>query len=521
MPTGGPRGMPCVGNSMSDQLDALERGTERGEKPRILVSGATGYVGGRLAPRLLEAGYRVRALVRGDAARLAGRSWAAEVEIAVGDALQPGSLAAAMAGIDVAYYLIHNMRAGGDFQKRDVQSARNFAAAAEAAGVKRLIFLGRLGDPDGDRSKRLLSRQVTGRALREAGVPVTEFRAAAIVGSGSLAFETVRHLAELLPVMVCPHWVFTRTQPIAIGDVLDYLIAALETPESAREVIEIGGANVLTYRDMLLRYAAIRGLRRRIIRLPVLTPRLSSYWLHWMTPIPADIARPLIDGLRFEVIVQSQLAGHLFPQIKPVGYEAAVKQALRRIEEGQVETIWSDALASSRGDIPPVYLTEEQGMFIERRHQSIQASTAAVYRAFTRLGGRRGWPVNWSWRLRGAVDRLLGGVGMRRGRRHPEDLRIGEALDFWRVEAVESGRLIRLRAEMKVPGLAWLQFEARERAGGGTDLAQTAFFAPKGFTGLLYWYLLYPIHAVIFSKMVTDIGREAEQLALSQDLRQG
>jgi uncharacterized protein YbjT (DUF2867 family) len=489
-------------------MNALEGGGEM----LVLVTGATGYIGGRLAPRLLDAGYRVRCLVR-DPARLEGRPWAERVELASGDVLQPETLAAAMEGVTAAYYLIHSMAGGEDFHARDVRAARNFAQAAAAAGVSRIIYVGGLGDPEAELSPHLRSRQETGDALREAGVPVTEFRASVIVGSGSLSFEMIRDLTERLPVMICPKWMFTRTQPIAIRNVLEYLIAALRSPKSAGRIVEIGGADVITYGDMVRTYADVRGLRRALIPVPVLTPRLSSYWVHLVTPAPASIARPLIEGLRNEVVVHDDAARWLFPEIVPMDYRSAVELALARIESNTVETAWSDALVSSQGDVPPVVMTTEEGMIREQRQLLVTAPPAAVYRAFTGLGGGRGWLyMDWAWRLRGAVDRLLGGVGMRRGRRDPDDVWVGEALDFWRVEAIEPGRLMRLRAEMKVPGKAWLEFQALPAEGNRTLLIQTAFFEPKGVSGLLYWYGLYPIHAFIFSGMIRRVGKRAEAL---------
>lgn len=486
---------------------------------RILVTGATGYIGGRIVPRLLEAGYQVRVLVR-DRQRLQGRPWLNEVEVYQGDVMKPDTLADALEEVQAAYYLIHSMSGSPDFQERDQLAARNFAQAARQARVQQIIYLGGLGDPDSDLSKHLRSRHQTGHSLREAGVPVTEFRAAVIVGSGSLSFEMVRYLTERIPVMICPRWVFTRIQPIGIHDVLDYLIEALVIPESSGQVIEIGGKDVLTYGEMMLGYAKARGLRRSMIAVPVLTPRLSSYWVHWMTPIPAAIARPLIEGLRNEVIVRSDTAQQLFPNIQPVDYATAVTRALAKLEHGQVETIWTDALASSQGDLPAVYFTLEQGMLIERRQQAVAAPSETVFRTFCGLGGKRGWPtLNTAWWLRGAIDRLVGGVGMRRGRRHPDELRVGDAVDFWRVEAYEPGNLLRLRAEMKVPGKAWLQFEVEPGSNNPTSLVQTAFFAPKGLFGYLYWYLLYPVHAWIFGKMVQRIAAAAEQ-AWQQSLLQ-
>ncbi|MEJ2557270.1 MAG: SDR family oxidoreductase [Anaerolineae bacterium] len=478
--------------------------------PLVLITGATGYVGGRLVPRLLEAGCRVRCLVR-DPARLEGRPWLEQVEIVQGDVLKPETLPAALADVAAAYYLIHSMSGSADFHGRDLAAARNFGKAAKDAGVGRIIYLGGLGDPQADLSQHLRSRQQTGEALREAGVPVTRFRAAIIVGSGSISFEMIRYLTERIPVMICPHWVFTPVQPIGIQDVLEYLVATLETPESVGQIIEIGGADVLTYGDMMLGYAKMRGLRRFLLSVPVLTPRLSSYWVHWMTPIPAEIARPLIEGLRNEVVVRDDAARRLFPHIQPMDYQTAVQLALAHLDAGQVETAWNDALATSRGDIPPVVLTIRDGMIVERRRQIVRAPAAAVYRAFSALGGEQGWLyANWAWRLRGIVDRMLGGVGFRGGRRHPYEVRAGDALDFWRVEVVEPDRLLRLRAEMKVPGDAWLQFEAQPQAKEETLLVQTAFFAPKGLFGFLYWYLLYPMHGLIFSGLIRNLARRSE-----------
>lgn len=477
---------------------------------RVLVTGATGYVGGRLVPRLLAAGYQVRCLAR-DPARLQGRSWSSRVEVVAGDVLQPETLEPALAGIDAAYYLIHSMKSSDDFHERDVTAAHNFGQAARQAGVQRLIYLGGLGDATTALSEHLQSRQETGAALREAGVPVTEFRAAAIIGSGSLSFEMVRYLTERIPVMICPSWVYTRTQPIAIRDVLAYLVAALNKPESAGQIIEIGGTEVMPYAEMMRGYAQARGLRRWLVPVPFLTPRLSSHWVHWVTPIPAEIAQPLIEGLRNELIVRDDTARHLFPDIEPLDYGTAVRLALARLETGDVETVWSDALASSQGDVAPVTLTTEAGMIVERRQRLVAASPAVVYQTYTGLGGGRGWPYfDWAWQIRGVLDRLVGGVGLRRGRRHPDELRVGDSLDFWRVEAAKPPQLLRLRAEMKVPGRAWLQFESRPHGDNQTLLQQTALFAPKGLFGFLYWYLLYPLHALIFSGMARQLARQAE-----------
>lgn len=479
----------------------------------VLVTGATGYIGGRLVPALLEAGYRVRVLVR-DPMRLEGRPWASDVDMAQGDVLKPETLDAALAGIDYAYYLIHSMRGGDNFHERDTRAAHNFSAAAQRQNVKRIIYLGGLGDTDSALSAHLRSRQQTGDALRESTVPVTEFRAGVIVGSGSLSFEMIRYLTERVPVMICPRWVYTRVQPIGIRDTLNYLISALTTPSSTGQIIEIGGAEVITYGDMMMGYARARGLRRFLIPVPVLTPRLSSYWVHWMTPIPSDIARPLIEGLRNEVVVRDDTARKHFPHIEPTDFATSVNRALDKLKASEVETSWADALISSQPDHVPAVLTTHEGMILEQRQLSVKSTPHAVFRAFTSLGGSSGWLYfNWAWRLRGLMDRLVGGVGMRRGRRHPTDVRVGDALDFWRVEAVEFDKLLRLRAEMKVPGLAWLQFKVEQLPDGDTQLIQTAFFAPKGLFGLLYWYGLYPIHGLIFSGMIRKLAQRAEQMA--------
>jgi uncharacterized protein YbjT (DUF2867 family) len=478
----------------------------------ILVTGATGYIGGRLVPRLIEKGYRVRCLLR-DPSRLQGRSWQPSVQIVVGDVLQPASLVGAMEGVWTAYYLVHSLGSGSDFHLRDLKAALNFGEAARAAGVERIIYLGGLADPSPNLSEHLRSRQQTGEALRSAGIPVTEFRAGVIVGSGSLSFEMIRYLTERLPVMVCPRWVYTRTQPIGIREVLEYLLTAPEIPESTGKIIEIGGADVVTYGEMMTIYAKVRGLKRWMAPVPVLTPRLSSYWVNLVTPIPAAIARPLIDGLRNENIVHEPQALQLFPEIQPVGYRTSVERALSRLQASRIETIWSDALSTSQGPVPPVILTTQEGMILEYRQREVTASAGEVFNTFTGLGGQRGWFfMNWAWEVRGFIDRMLGGVGLRRGRRDPDELRVGEALDFWRVEAVEPGRLLRLRAEMKVPGQAWLQFKVTPREGGKSLLSQTAFFAPKGLMGWLYWYGLYPIHGLIFSGLIDRIAQRAVEV---------
>ena len=488
------------------------QGTDMQQFETVLVTGATGYIGGRLVGRLLNAGYRVRTLVR-HPSRLQGRPWADHVDVVQGDVLDLDTLPTAMAGVDAAYYLIHSMRDGADFHYRDLLAAHNFGIAARETGLRRIIYLGGLGEPGASLSPHLHSRQQTGAVLRDSRVPVTEFRAAVIVGSGGISFEMIRHLTERMPVMLCPRLIETRIQPIGIGNVLQYLVAALNIPQSAGEVVEIGGADVMTYGKMFLEYAAVRGLRRGIIPVPVLTPGLFARLVNYLTPVPLSLAQPLIEGLRNEVIVRDDTAQRLFPGIQPMTYRLAVKRALMRLDAHQVETTWSDALVSSQGDRSPVVLTTHEGMIIERRQRIIAAPQASAYRAFTGLGGERGWLyLDWVWRLRGKVDRMVGGVGSRRGRRDANEVRVGDALDYWRVEAVEQDQSLLLRAEIKVPGRAWLQFKAAPIEGAGSQLVQTAYFAPKGLFGLLYWYLLYPVHSLIFSGLIQKLADRAGAL---------
>ena len=471
---------------------------------RILVTGANGYVGSKLVPKLVRKGHEVTCMVR-NRARISDAA-PAGARFVEADALNAADLAPALVGIDVAYYLIHSM--AGDtagFAQRDRDAACNFATAAKRAGVQRIIYLGGLTSQTSTASLHLKSRQETGAVLRQFGPPVTEFRAGIIVGNGSVSFEMIRYLTERLPVMICPRWVVTRTQPIAISNVLEYLVAALDIPESAGEIIEIGGASVEQYRTMMLTYARARGLRRWLLRVPVLTPRLSSYWLNLVTPISAAIARPLIDGLRTEVVCTSAAAARLFPAICPVSYSEAVGAALDRPVPDES---FQHLLPENAGHAS----IRREGLISDVRQASVNAPAEQVFAVLQRLGGQRGWLyANILWQFRGWLDELLGGVGMRRGRSSDGPLKPGGYVDFWRVEQVICPRSLLLRAEMKLPGRAWLQFLLTPHDDGRTRLTCWAWFEPRGLAGEVYWWLLYPIHYLIFQGMVRAIQTRSEE----------
>ncbi len=473
----------------------------------MLVTGATGYIGGRLVPRLLEDGHRVRCVAR-NPSRLESYNWPG-VEILPADLEEPDLFWNMFDGIDVAYYLVHSMAAGDAYRERDRLMAQTFAEGAARAGVKRIIYLGGLGDPQKVHSKHLVSRQEVGRCLASTGVPVIEFRAAVIVGSGSASFEMIRHLVERLPIMIAPTWVNTRCQPIGIRSVLDYLVEALDHP-TARGVYEIGGEDILTYREMMLRYAQQRGLRRYIIPLPVPRPELTWRWVDIFTPIPYNIARPLVESLATQVIVRNDAARLTF-KVQPTGYDEMVRRALSRIEQDSVMTTWASSLSSlPQGQGDEDFLGLHEGMLLDRKRRRVKASPERMFEAICRLGGEEGWLAgNLLWKLRGIMDRMVGGTGMRRGRRHPRDLRVGEPLDWWRVEALEEPHLLRLRAEMKLPGRAWLQFEVLPDE-MGCRVEQTAFFEPWGISGYLYWWSVLPFHRFIFPGMIDALKRRAE-----------
>lgn len=469
---------------------------------KILVTGATGYIGGRLIPRLLEAGHAVRVFVR-DVRRIEGRKWFEKVEVAIGDLENREEISRAMNGVDAAYFLVHAMNEGGDFAEREKAIAENFARAAR--NVEKTIYLGGLL-PEGNVSEHLKSRAAVGEILR-AGGKTTEFRAGPIIGSGSASFEMVRYLTERLPVMIVPKWVKNEVQPIAVRNVIEYLIAALEREPLG--IVDIG-ADVLPFRGMMETFAEVRGLKRILIPVPVLTPLLSGLWVGLITPIPNSLAVPLVKGIINPVLANTTKAEENFPEIEPMNYREAVALALSKIDEKAVETRWSGSYGDD--DAPTYQMTDREGVFQEVRTVTTDASPESVYKSFTSIGGDKGWLAwGWAWKLRGLMDKIVGGPGLSRGRRHPTEVLIGEELDFWRVEDLKKNEFILLRAEMKVPGKAWLKFEAVPKD-GKTQMIQTAVFAPKGLFGLLYWYSSYPAHFFIFDKMAQRIIEGAEVL---------
>ncbi|MEM6334534.1 MAG: DUF2867 domain-containing protein [Planctomycetota bacterium] len=483
---------------------------------RVLVTGGTGYIGGRLAPRLVERGHDVRVSAR-DLARLKTRPWAGVVkELVEADLADADSLAAAVKDVDVAYYLVHSMTHTADFRQRDRELAEAFGRACAEAGVKHVVYLGGL-QPSGTGhvSEHLESRAEVGRVLAE-HVAVTELRAGPIIGSGSASFEMVRYLTERLPVMVTPRWVRHEVDCIAVRDMMGYLIAAAERFEMTGEaagVVDVAGDR-LKFREMMEQYAAVRGHRRWIFPTPVLAPGFAARWVGFVTPITNRLAVPLVEGMCRPLLADTSKAKRLFPEVEPIAYRRAVELALRKIKVGDIETRWSGAVGQSPSET--VELRDEQGLIREVRTAKADCSPECLYDAFTSLGGEKGWLTwGWAWRMRGWMDAAIGGPGLRRGRRHPTELLIGETLDFWRVETVERPRLMRLRAEMKVPGRAWLQYEAIEE-GGQTYLRQSALFDPMGLPGWLYWWSLYPIHLFIFTDMAKAVVRDAEALSRSR-----
>jgi uncharacterized protein YbjT (DUF2867 family) len=471
----------------------------------ILLTGASGYIGGRLLPRLERLGLPVRCLARRPD-ELRDRV-AASTEIVEADVLDPESLGPALEGVDTAYYLVHSMR-GGDFEAEDRRAAENFARAVDDAGVSRIIYLGGLGREEDGLSTHLRSRHETGRILRGSSAQVIELRASIVIGSGSLSFELIRALVERLPVMVCPRWVGVPAQPIAIEDMLAYLVQSLDFPRGPSEIIEIGGPDQVSYGAIMKEYARQRGLRRLMIPVPVLTPRLSSLWLGLVTPVYARVGRTLIDSVRNPTLVTNDRARGLF-SVGPRGVKEAIARALVNEDLELAETRWSDALSASGSPQLSWGGVRFGSRLVDSRAVTVAVDPATAFDAIQRIGGGTGWYfADWLWRLRGFLDLLVGGVGVRRGRRSPVGLRVGDAVDFWRVEAFEPGRRLRLRAEMRLPGRAWLEFEVSPEGNGGR-IRQTAMFDPVGLFGLLYWYALYPLHELVFAGMLRNVARAA------------
>jgi len=477
---------------------------------RIAIAGATGYIGGRLAPRLLEAGYAVRCLVR-SARKLEGRDWVVDprVDVRSVDLADGTALARELEGCDVAYYLVHSMMsADGEYAERDQQLAHSFATAAKKSGVGRIIYLGGLGETGSNLSQHLSSRRNVETALSSTGVPLTVLRAAMIIGSGSASFEILRYLVQRLPVMITPKWVSTRCQPIAVENVLNYLTGALSVAETAGQVFDIGGSEVLPYRQIMQITAEELGLGKRwIIPVPVLTPWLSSLWIHLVTPLSHKIARPLAEGLKNEVVCREDRITKLIPQ-ELLNVRQAIRAAISQVDAQSVETNWSMA-----GPMPGDPDWSGGTVFRDEREVKIDAPAHEVYRAVCRVGGGNGWHANWLWKIRGWMDRLVGGPGLRRGRRHPGTLRYGDALDFWRVVGLERDRAVSLRAEMRLPGEALLDFQIEPAGDKQSILRQKALFEPRGLFGLLYWYAVLPFHGVVFRGMLADIQRDAVRLA--------
>lgn len=482
------------------------------------MTGATGYVGGRLVPELLNAGFEVSVLAR-TPDKLRDVSWIDRVTVHGGDATDPKALAEAMAGVDVVYYLMHSIQSGSGLEAEEQRVVRVFADAARDAGVSRIVYLGGLAPdvPANEMSPHMRSRAAVGEVLRSSGVPTIEFRASVVIGSGSASFEMLRYLTERLPAMVTPRWVRVRTQPIAIRDVLRYLVLAADLPPQVNRTFDIGGPQVMTYEEMMQGYARVAGLRKRVI-LPinVLTPSLSSHWVNLVTPVPRAIARPLVQSLVHPAVCREHDIAQWIPDPAEglLSFDDAVRLALARIREARVDTRWSDA---STPGVPSEPLPSDPDwaggtLYTDVRELESTASPEALWAAVESIGGEHGWyAADWLWKIRGFGDRLIGGVGLRRGRRDPYTLHVGDAVDFWRVEERIAPSLLRLRAEMKLPGLAWLEFTVTPRPEGGSQLRQRAVYFPRGLAGHAYWWSVAPFHGFVFPGMAKHIVEHAEE----------
>ena len=470
-------------------------------KKLVLVTGSTGYIASRLIPELLGRGYRVRCLVR-QPLRLKARAWFPHVEIATGDVMVPSTLLPAMDGVHTAYYLIHNMSSGQGYTSRERNSAQTFASVAEQAGLEHIIYLGGLANPQRIISSHMRSRMETGETLRQGRVPVTEFRAGVIVGPGSISFEMIRFLTELMPVVLGPAWLQNLAQPIAIQNVIDYLLAALEGKTSQSRIFEIGGPDKMSYAELMLTYGRLRGLSRKYVVMPGIPVWFMALGVEWMTPVPAVIATPLVDGMRSESVVQDESACHVFPKIRLIGYEDAVNLALGSLHPDSIEPIWA-------GDEKVVKVLKHEGFFIDHRYLPVNATPEKVFRVFTSMGGKQGWPyANWLWKFRGWLDKLLGGPGLRS---YSGPIKEGDVVDFYRVETIEPDHMLKLHSELRAPGAGWMEWRVGT-LDGTTILSQTGFFAPRGLPGFLYWYLLGPVHKLVFRGLVRAIARKSEKI---------
>lgn len=491
------------------------------QERRILVTGASGYVGGRLVRALLNEGLQVRVSVR-DKNKISGQIWANEVEVAVGNATNFDEMRSALDGVHTAFYLLHSIGVGAHFDELEAEMARNFAKAAEASGVKQIVYLGGIANVE-KQSKHLASRARTGQELSSTSVPVMELRAGIVIGSGSASFEMLRHLTHRLPIMTTPKWVSNRTHPIAIRDVLWYLSSAAKLKEPVNGIFDIGGPEILSYADMMQKFAKCSGLRRRwIIRVPVLTPKLSSLWIGFVTPVPTRLARPLIGSLINETVADPKKSIEAIIPKPPEGLidvTTAINLALSRTTSNQVETRWSDAAVITapwqKAQSDPDWAGEITHR--DKRDVLTDAPIDCVWKSIEQIGGETGWyGADFLWWARGVLDRIVGGVGLRRGRRDPKHLRIGDGLDFWRVEAIEEEKVLRLYAEMILPGKAWLEFRI-EPEDGKVRITQEATFSPRGLGGQLYWYLVLPLHAFVFPTMLRNIVRSSKRKALFGD----
>jgi uncharacterized protein YbjT (DUF2867 family) len=473
---------------------------------RTLITGATGYVGGRLLGTL-ESSASSRSRLRALARRPEFLDADPSTEVVAGDLLDAATLLPALDGVDTAYYLVHSMGTSGDFESEEARAAENFANAAAQARVSRIVYLGGLGEGS-ELSRHLRSRQRVGEILGASGIPTVELRASIVIGSGSLSFEMVRALVEKLPVMITPSWVRVRAQPIAIEDLIAYLVAAADIDIDAHTVVEIGGLDSVSYADIMQEYATQRGLHRFMLPVPVLSPGLSSRWLGLITPLYARIGRKLLDSVRNPTVVTDDSARRHFPAIEPRGIGDAISRALKLEDAELAATRWTDAI-SSRGSVRTWAGVKFKRRIMDSRAADVPVSPASAFAPIRRIGGKRGWYFGTTlWRLRGFIDLLFGGVGTRRGRTDPEQFHAGDHVDFWRVESVEPDRRVRLFAEMKVPGRAWLEFEVKP-TDTGAIIRQTAIYDPVGLFGILYWYALYPVHAIVFRGMLAGIARAA------------